>query len=225
MNFKKFLVLVFGVLINLVPSQADPASPGVRPPPNSCAWTITYTIRPGMPASHIPKTEEVRKMGALATANRVFADNTKEKVWIAEGIAFVSVNGQKPHAVNMESVNAVEDPFISSLFFGRCYTGLTWIKPDDKPIEITGHQGQIIRYYRGSGTPNPTPLDANDLPDLHKASKSTQEAWIDAGTGLPIAFIQGGAMGVYRHDSAPSTELSLPPEFAKSLRYYNGYKD
>ncbi|XHR29776.1 MAG: hypothetical protein ACFUZC_04300 [Chthoniobacteraceae bacterium] len=207
--------------------QADPSSPGLRPPPDECAWTVTYAIIPGAPVGHIPKTEEVREKGSLATASRVYVDNTQEKVWIAEGIAFISINSQRPHAVDVQSLafDAAGDPFISSLLFRRRYTGLAWIKPDDKPTEIAGRQGQSIYYYRGTGTTTATPLGADDLPDYRKASAAAQEAWVDVKTGLPIAFIQGGAMGVYRHEAAPSAALSLPPDFAKALRYYNGYKD
>ncbi len=92
-----------------------------------------------------------------------------------------------------------------------------WVTPDlQKEKDPISYQGKQCYHYIGSFTP---PMQKFVV---------KKEAWIDAGTLLPVALDTGSALTTYKFsEKPPEGPLVMPASFKEAVKYYKvsmGYR-
>ncbi|HSI85612.1 MAG: hypothetical protein ACAI35_21820 [Candidatus Methylacidiphilales bacterium] len=230
-----YALLLLGFLSGLF-ALAEPDDKSVRIP-RIGMWTVNIqygapdaaiTLKapqttPEQPQQRMTKVVITRKNN-IRRAQVTWSDGRTTEAWDMVSPRVILV--QNPHvAVNDVYVIPAQDylrsdgvavPFDEADF--------TWVSRrvlvEQKPVLYMGkkcyHYKSSITVMTHMGSSRNTPDGVANM----TAVKVPVEAWVEAGTGLPVAMINGKSVNTYTFEAAPPGPLILPPAFQKELSRY-----
>jgi hypothetical protein len=200
-------ILAFGLEMSLSPAFAQDASatkiptpspPFLKPAPTNATWVIHIEApangQPAAPGGKILKELDVTKVGDTQRVTSVWSDGTSTSdLWFYKGIA-LSHNPVLDYAF---AGNALASDHGTSTPGALDFVDLAWVDAKNfvgKSIQ-SGHD---CYYYR------------------LKTESDLQEAWIDSGTGLPVASKDIMDSRTYEFKAGTETSLTLPQIFQEA---------
>lgn len=206
-----------------------PIPPLVAPVPGNAAWILSVSggkeqaplsgqpMSTGSPqaAAKNPGLREIRvtKTGNLKRDIVSYGNGTTVEVWYIDGVLFTPDSNQQPTVFNYKAVQAQYGNSLGNAMVSAGFTGLDWL--DLKYYDqVVFYQGQSCYHY-GIKTKQTSAFNA---PPETPAQTLNAEAWINAKTGLPVAYTAGdGKLYMYRFLDPPTTSLTLPPTYQAAL--------
>jgi hypothetical protein len=207
-----------------------PTPPLVAPVPENAEWVLTVSERtnqavkpaaaPQAGAKNVNLKEiHITKMGKVKRDVLTYSNGTSFESWYADG-AFLSPG---PNG----GFNAIQDGVLAEAYGNELgnpqqsagFTGLDWLNLKYYDHVIL-YQGQLCYHYVIKVTspainrdmPTDTPIPPPPL---------SAEAWINAKTGQPVAYIGAdGKLYTYSFLDAPTAPLILPPAYQTVLTTY-----
>jgi len=210
-------------VLSTVNAQTDlssfpaPRAPFINAVPDRASWTIapqesspseSKEAGPVRLKPRVASIESVRT-GELKRDVITYQSGNREEIWYFQNQALLS---SRPGKVVVQGLSSLEDSgasegvfrLLGNTFKSPGYPGFKWL---DKT------------HYNGVVLFNKTPSyhyvlkgkDADSGQEIVAA-----EAWINAQTGAPVAYVSEGALYVYRLSAPPTDSLTLPPDFEKA---------
>lgn len=199
-------------------AEPPPGPPLVATAPDPIAWTIDVRQKkPRQAAPADPKQariykrlvdiypllvrETVEKSGKDWHREKVFDNQTKENIWVRNGIVVYQYHYFPPERVIAVSVSDHISPVKGG--FGPDFPELYWIRAEAF-VKSEMYGGHLCYYYEDK---NARPLQGGDA--LAAVPQKGNRAWIDAKTRLPIAMEDDTMLKTYTyHQSAVNIQLT-----------------
>lgn len=219
-------------VLSTVNAQTDlssfppPRAPFINAVPDKASWTIqpqefspseSKDAEPVRLKPRVASIESVRT-GDLKRDFITYQSGNREEIWYFQNNVLVS---NRPGKVVVQDLTSLDDSgtnegvfrLLGNAFKSPGYPGFKWV---DK-----AHYSGVVLF--------------NKIPSYHyvlkgKAADSGQEvvaaeAWINAQTGAPVAYVAEGALYVYRPGPPPVDSLTLPPDFEKAYQRVKQMQD
>ncbi len=206
--------------LNTIP---PPHAPFVAPVPGSAQWTITLSYEgddqdataknPAIKPKH-----RLHQITSIKTQNlkrdvEIYDDGTSETYWFVGGLILLpKVNGQEVRIIDFEQANRPVYGEAGNPVSSPGFTGVSWVQLKYYDKVVTMQNVPCYHYALDSKPPSPVPA-ADD-------TTNHIEAWINAKTGLPVAYRADGITYNYAFGNSPESDLDLPPDYAQALKAY-----
>jgi hypothetical protein len=220
------------LLAQIKAAYPPPTPPLVAPVPDNAQWTLAIgsgketpapTAAPGDSQVQAPAKDvhevHVTKTGKLKRDIISSGGGTVE-VWYADGMFLAGDSNRRIMVVDYKSIDAQLGSALGDPLRSTGYTGLNWL--DLKYYDqVVSYHGRTCYHY-AIKTQVRTPFgDAPQTPVTVGA-----EAWIEVGTGLPVAYTApDGQVYTYHFLAPPTSPLVLPPAFQAALADYEKWQD
>lgn len=189
------------------PAQIPPPKlPLVAPVPTNADWTVTVKYpaaspsRPGHPDGRLISVHST-KTGSLKRDLISYAGGKLDENWYANSLLLYA-NTQGGVSVNDVDGDPPPDKADPNPSVANGFPGVAWLRLD--------RYDRVVSYDK--------------QPCYHYADEKS-EAWIDIGTGLPVAYQSGDLVFCFTFNASPSRPLTLPPEYQKAFEFCQGAID
>ena len=161
---------------------------------------------------------ESTRNGDLKRDIITYQAGNREEVWYFQSNVLVS---NRPGKVVVQDLTSLDDSstsegvfkLLGNTFKSPEYPGLKWLdKANYNGVALFNKIPCYHYVLRGK--------DADSGLDIVAA-----EAWINAQTGAPVAYVAEGALYVYRPGAPPTEPLTLPPDFEKAYQRVKQMQD
>ena len=211
----------------LLPNIPPPAASFVARAPDPSSWLITIKASgngpaapfapPNLPPKYL-KQQFWTKAGDKMRCVNDWTDGKRTTDWVAGAVKF----HQSPYGEGLKLFNPSSHPSYHD-FSKTDFEMLSWLSTDDY-VGAVDYQGEPCYLFRAKrlapqldANPNRRDFTVADL----QAPKSPTSALISVKTRLPVAIANGDGQFLYRFQSAPAGELTMPEPYASLWKAFN----
>lgn len=243
-NYLLLPLLFAGLSLGALSAQNAVVYPPPTPPlvahvPENAAWILSVSegkteptkapsepmgaVNPQSAAKTLALREiRVTKTGKLKRDIISYGNGTTVEVWYVNGVLFTPDSNQQLTAYDYKAVQSQFGNKLGNAIVSAGFTGLDWLSLEDYD-QVVIYQGQPCYHY-GIKAPQ-RQLPPKSMPSTAPPLLSA-EAWINAKTGLPVAYTTGdGKVYTYRFLDSPTTPLVLPPTYQVAVTSHEKEQD
>jgi len=218
---KTRILFPIGAFVMLAPAflHAEPVAtaPAIPRPASNSHWTITYSNQ-GEPAQRDPvgtASPQVRSAEYEVTAPT--ARLTERYDGGRSSVVYVQDHFQLIYDRDLKAVVTLNwdklAPELRQDRFTEAYPGFEWVSPQTF-VGLQNVGKEPCAYFRKS---EPLYEAKPDGSTGKRIGEIVYEAWASAKSGEPVAFRNRGRTGRYQFLAAPTSPITLPPEFAEAV--------